>query len=70
MKLTKDWLDIHLKSKKKESQIIDKLNNIGLEVEKIEPISENHKYELELIGRTRNEDVQRIKRGTQRPQYI
>ena len=39
-------------------------------VEKIEPISENNKYELELIGRTRNEDVQRIKRGTQRSQYI
>ena len=39
-------------------------------IEEIEPISENHKYELELIGRTRNEDVQRIKRGTQRPQYI
>ena len=38
MKFTKGWLDIHLKSKKKESQIIDKLNNIGLEVEKIEPI--------------------------------
>ena len=38
MKFTKDWLEIHLKSKKKESQIIDKLNNIGLEVEKIEPI--------------------------------
>ena len=38
MKFTKDWLDIHLKSKKKESQIIDKLNNIGLEVEKVEPI--------------------------------
>ena len=43
MKFTKDWLDIHLKSKKKESQIIDKLNNIGLEVEKIEPIK-NEKY--------------------------
>ena len=38
MKFTKDWLDIQLKSKKKESQIIDKLNNSGLEVEKIEPI--------------------------------
>ena len=42
MKLTKDWLDIHLKSKKKESQIIDKLNNIGLEVEKIEPIKNGY----------------------------
>ena len=39
MKFTKDWLDVHLKSKKRESQIIDKLNNIGLEVEKIEPIN-------------------------------
>ena len=38
MKLTKDWLDVHLKTKKKESQIVDKLNNIGLEVENIEPI--------------------------------
>ena len=38
MKFTKDWLDIHLKTKKKESQIIDKLNSIGLEVEKVEPI--------------------------------
>ena len=38
MKFTKNWLEIHLRSKKKESQIIDKLNNIGLEVEKVEPI--------------------------------
>ena len=38
MKLTKDWLDVHLKTKKKESQIVDKLNNIGLEVENIQPI--------------------------------
>ncbi len=35
MKFTKDWLDIHLKTKKKESQIINKLNSIGLEVEKL-----------------------------------
>jgi len=38
MKLTKDWLDVHLKTKKKVSQIVDKLNNIGLEVENIQPI--------------------------------
>ena len=38
MKFTKDWLDTHLKTKKKESQIIDKLNKIGLEVEKTEPL--------------------------------
>ncbi len=38
MKFTKDWLDDHLKTKKTESQIVEKLNNIGLEVEKVEPI--------------------------------
>ena len=38
MKFTKDWLDVHLKTNKSEAQIIQKLNNIGLEVEKVEPI--------------------------------
>ena len=38
MKFTKDWLGIHLNTKKKESQIINKLDSIGLEVEKVEPI--------------------------------
>ncbi len=38
MKFTKDWLNDHLKTKKNEQQIIDKLNGIGLEVEKVEPI--------------------------------
>ena len=35
MKFTKDWLDDHLKTKKSEKQIIDKLNGIGIEVEKV-----------------------------------
>ena len=38
MKFTKDWLDVHLKPNKSESQIIQKLNSIGLEVEKVEPV--------------------------------
>ena len=38
MKFTKDWLDVHLKTNKSESQIIQKLNSIGLEVEKVEPV--------------------------------
>ena len=38
MKLTLDWLNDHLKTKKSEQQIINKLNGIGLEVEKVEPI--------------------------------
>ena len=37
MKFTEDWLKEHLKTNKTESQIINKLNNIGLEVEKAEP---------------------------------
>ena len=39
MKFTKDWLSDHLKTKKSEQQIIEKLNGIGLEVEKVEPIT-------------------------------
>jgi len=39
-------------------------------IEEIEPIPENHKYMLELIGRTCNEDVSTITRGPQRPQHI
>ena len=38
MKFTKDWLKDHLKTNKTETQIIEKLNNTGLEVEKVEPI--------------------------------
>ncbi len=38
MKFTIDWLNDHLKTKKNEQQIIKKLNGIGLEVEKVEPI--------------------------------
>ena len=38
MKLTREWLKDHLKTNKTELQIIEKLNNIGLEVEKVEPV--------------------------------
>ena len=38
MKFTKNWLKDYLKTNKTEAQIIEKLNNIGLEVEKVEPI--------------------------------
>ena len=31
MKITKDWLDIHLETSKSEKQIIDKLNSINKE---------------------------------------
>ena len=38
MKFTKDWLKDHLKTNKTETQIIEKLNRIGLEVENVEPV--------------------------------
>ena len=38
MKFTKSWLKDHLKTNKTEAQIIEKLNNTGLEVEKVEPV--------------------------------
>ena len=38
MKFTKEWLNDHLNTSKNEAQIIEKLNNIGLEVEKVEPV--------------------------------
>ena len=38
MKFTKNWLKDHLKTNKTEAQIIEKLNNTGLEVEKVESV--------------------------------
>ena len=38
MKFTKDWLNDHLKTNKSEYQIINKLNEIGLEVEKVDSV--------------------------------
>ena len=38
MKFTKGWLKDHLKTKKTEAQIIEKLNSTGLEVESVEPV--------------------------------
>ena len=39
MKITYDWLKDHLQTKNSESQLIDKLTDIGLEVEGIENAS-------------------------------
>jgi len=46
MKLTIDWLKDHLNTNKTESQIVEKLNNIGLEVENIGPIKNDLNYFL------------------------
>ena len=39
MKFTMSWLKEHLKTKHKDIQIIDKLTDVGLEVESFENIS-------------------------------
>ena len=36
MKITTNWLNNHLDTKLNENQIIDKLTNIGLEVESVD----------------------------------
>ena len=40
MKITYDWLKDHLKTNLKEDKLLDKLTDIGLEVESIENLSE------------------------------
>ena len=40
MKITYDWLKDHLKTSAKEDKLLEKLTDIGLEVESIENISE------------------------------
>ena len=39
MKITYDWLKDHIQTKNSENQLLDKLTDIGLEVEGIENIS-------------------------------
>ena len=39
MKITYDWLKDHLKTNKSEKNLVDKLTDIGLEVESIDDVS-------------------------------
>ena len=40
MKITYDWLKDHLKTNKSEKILVDKLTDIGLEVESIDDVSQ------------------------------
>ena len=40
MKITYDWLKDHLKVSAKEDKLVDKLTDIGLEVESLENLSD------------------------------
>ena len=44
MKITYDWLKDHLKISAKEDKLLEKLTDIGLEVESIENLSEGIRF--------------------------
>ncbi len=50
MKITYDWLKDHLKISAKEDKLLEKLTDIGLEVESIENLSEG----LDLFKSSKN----------------
>ncbi len=53
MKITYDWLKDHLQTKNSENQLLEKLTDIGLEVEGIENISsDSDKFVVSKIVRT------------------
>ena len=63
MKITIDWLKDHLDTKLKENQIIDKLTDIGLEVESVE--AQSNELESFLIAKIlktkKHPDADRLK---------
>ena len=63
MKITTDWLKDHLDTKLKENQIIDKLTDIGLEVESVE--AQSNELESFLIAKIlkaeKHPDADRLK---------
>ena len=63
MKITYDWLKDHLKTKFNESQLINKLTDIGLEVESIQtPTSDYNFFKIAKIIKTeKHPDADRLK---------
>tara|TARA_B100000029_G_scaffold140861_1_gene136112 strand:+ start:229 stop:2631 length:2403 start_codon:yes stop_codon:yes gene_type:complete len=52
MKITFDWLKDHLQTKNSENQLVDKLTDIGLEVERIENTSDLDKFIIAKIHKS------------------
>ncbi len=53
MKITFDWLKDHLKTNLKEKNLLEQLNNIGLEVESVESITaDNKSFKIAKIIKT------------------
>jgi phenylalanyl-tRNA synthetase beta chain len=63
MKITYDWLKDHLKTKSNEAQLIEKLTDIGLEVESVEtPSSDLDFFKIAKIIKTeKHPDADRLK---------
>src|SRR5210317_2648707 len=63
MKITYDWLKDHLKTKSTEAQLIEKLTDIGLEVESVETPSSNlDSFKIAKIIKTeKHPDADRLK---------
>ena len=63
MKITYDWLKDHLKTKSNENQLIEKLTDIGLEVESVGPLSiELDSFVIAKIIKTeKHPDADRLK---------
>ena len=63
MKITYDWLKDHLKTKSTEAQLIEKLTDIGLEVENVEtPLSDFDSFKIAKIIKTeKHPDADRLK---------
>jgi phenylalanyl-tRNA synthetase beta chain len=63
MKITYDWLKDHLKTKSSENQLIERLTNIGLEVESVENLSPDLDSFLvaKIIKTEKHPDADRLK---------
>ena len=63
MKITTNWLKDHLDTKLNEDQIIDKLTDIGLEVESVETLSNNLDSFLiaKILKTEKHPDADRLK---------
>ena len=63
MKITTNWLKDHLDSKLNENQIIERLTDIGLEVESVEPQTNNLDSFLiaKILKTEKHPDADRLK---------
>ena len=62
MKITFDWLKDHLQTKNSERQLINKLTDIGLEVESIESTSDLDKFVIaKIIKSEKHPNADRLK---------